>query len=50
VTRLITLVSAIAAKLGVEGSNDPELSELKRDVHPEKVLDKIEKTERDLSR
>jgi uncharacterized membrane protein len=49
VTRLITLVSGIAAKVGVEGLNDPELSELARDVHPEKVLDKIEETERDLS-
>jgi uncharacterized membrane protein len=48
VTRLITLVSAVAAKLGVDETHDPELSELARDVHPEKVLDKMEETERNL--
>jgi uncharacterized membrane protein len=48
VTRLITLVSEIADKLGVEVSRNEELSELARDVHPEKVLDKMEETERKL--
>jgi uncharacterized membrane protein len=48
VTRLITLVSEIADKLGVERSRNEELSELARDVHPEKVLDKMEETERKL--
>jgi uncharacterized membrane protein len=39
VTRLITLVQAIAEKMGVEQARDPELSELAQDVAPERVLD-----------
>src|SRR5438067_4894146 len=39
VTRLITLVKAIAEKLEVEASKDPELPELQKDVEPERVLD-----------
>lgn len=45
VTRLIVLVTAIAEKMGVEGAADPEISELARDVLPEKVLDALEKKE-----
>ena len=44
VTRLVTLVSAIAQKLGIEHGED--LEELKRDVAPEAVLDAIDSTER----
>src|SRR5918993_4457823 len=48
VTRLITLVSAIAERMGVEPAVDkPELAELEKNVDPEKVLEKIEKTESD---
>jgi uncharacterized membrane protein len=47
VTRVITLVTEIAAKLGVEASQDPELAELSQDVAPEKVLKKMAETERD---
>jgi uncharacterized membrane protein len=46
VTRLLTLVTHIAEKLGIEASKDPELSELAQDVRPEKVLQKMEETER----
>lgn len=50
VTRLITLVSAIAARMEIEEAANPELSELKQDVHPETVMDKIqEREEQDLS-
>ncbi len=42
ITRLITLVRAMAGRMGIEESNDPELNELARDVQPEKVLDRIE--------
>jgi uncharacterized membrane protein len=42
ITRLITLVSAIALKMGIEEGKDPELEELGRDVHPEKVMDTVE--------
>lgn len=42
VTRLITLVRAIAEKIEVEESRNPELSELSQDIRPEKVLDRLE--------
>jgi uncharacterized membrane protein len=45
VTRLIEIVSAIADRFGVEVAHDRELPELKRDVHPEEVLNKIDETE-----
>jgi uncharacterized membrane protein len=41
VTRLIALVSAMAERMGIE-TPEQELEELKRDVAPEAVLDKIE--------
>jgi len=44
VTRLITLVKAIAEKLDIEASKDPELPELQQDVAPERVLDVMEHT------
>ena len=43
VTRLITLVSAIAKKLDIEDANDKELEELSKDVYPEKVIETMEK-------
>jgi uncharacterized membrane protein len=45
VTRLIRLVGAIAARLGVEEAKAPDLPELERDVEPETVLDRIERAE-----
>jgi uncharacterized membrane protein len=42
VTRLITLASAIAEKLGVRTEADAEMDRLKQDVAPEAVLDHIE--------
>ena len=44
VTRIVSLVSAIADRLGIETTAD--LEELKRDVAPEAVLDAIDSTER----
>lgn len=41
ITRLIHLTAAIAARLGIAEANDPHLDELKRDVAPEKVVEKI---------
>jgi uncharacterized membrane protein len=41
VTRLISLVAAVAEKLGIEQSKDPELEDLAQDVMPEKVLDEL---------
>lgn len=42
ITHLIQLVTAIAHRMGLEESRNPELAELARDVAPEKVLDEIE--------
>jgi uncharacterized membrane protein len=45
VTKLVTLVSAIAERLDVRTEVDAELHELKQDVDPEPVLDRIEAEE-----
>jgi uncharacterized membrane protein len=42
ITRLVALVSAIAERMGIEASKNPDLEHLKRDVQPEQVLDKLE--------
>jgi uncharacterized membrane protein len=42
VTKLITIVSAIADHLNINTNVDAEVEELKRDVAPEAVLDEIE--------
>jgi uncharacterized membrane protein len=44
-TRLIKLNIALARRLGVDESEDPELWELAQDVIPERVLDQMEATE-----
>ena len=44
VTRLVTLVAAIAERMDVRTDADHELHEIKRDVAPEAVLDEIEAT------
>jgi uncharacterized membrane protein len=41
VTRLVHLTMAIAKQMEIAEAHDPELEELARDVHPEKVLDEI---------
>jgi uncharacterized membrane protein len=43
ITRLITLVTAIAKKQDIPIAYDPELTELGTDVHPESVLDTMER-------
>lgn len=50
ITRMLSLVQQMAAKMQIEEAEDPELDELARDVHPEKVLDKIESNEEDFAR
>jgi uncharacterized membrane protein len=42
ITRLITLVTAIAKKLEIEEAHNPEIDELAHDVMPEKVMDTME--------
>lgn len=44
VTRLVALVSALAKQMGVKSEIDHEVDQLKQDVAPEAVLDRIEKT------
>lgn len=46
VTRLVQLVAAMAAKMGIAEASDPELEELKQDVRPETVLEEIAEHER----
>jgi uncharacterized membrane protein len=48
ITRLITLVTAIAARMGIEAAQDPELTELAQDVAPEQVLDTMEAHEQNM--
>lgn len=43
VTKLVTLVSAIAGRMGIETEADRELDELKQDVAPDVVLNEIER-------
>lgn len=49
VTRLITLVKAIAEKLDIDESRNPELHELQQDVAPERVLDALEEGARQIT-
>ncbi len=44
VTKLVTLVSGIADRMGVRTAADPELGEIAQDVAPQAVLDEIEAT------
>jgi len=45
VTKIAAMVDAIAEKLGVKTEVDPDVEEIKQDVAPEAVLDKIESTQ-----
>ena len=45
VTKLVTLVSALADRMGVRTEVDQELDEITQDVAPEAVLDEIETTQ-----
>lgn len=49
ITRLVQLVSAMAARMGIREGESPELHELKQDVAPEAVLDRIEQVEEKLA-
>jgi uncharacterized membrane protein len=45
ITKLVTLVSGIAERMGVRTEADAELGEITQDVAPEAVLDEIEATD-----
>lgn len=42
ITRLLSLMIAVAQRLGVQEAQDPSLRELERHVAPEKVLDRLD--------
>jgi uncharacterized membrane protein len=44
VTRLVTMVSGIADRMGVKTEVDADLEEITRDLAPEAVLDELEAT------
>jgi uncharacterized membrane protein len=46
ITRLITLVTAMAQQMKIAEADDPEIEELSKDVRPEKVLDTMDKHEK----
>jgi uncharacterized membrane protein len=45
ITRVITLLSEVAERMGIESANDPELAELAKQVEPGHVLDSMEASE-----
>ncbi len=45
-TRVASLVRAMADHLGIEAAQDPALKEIEQDIAPETVLDQIEASER----
>ncbi|KAA3438439.1 DUF1003 domain-containing protein [Rufibacter hautae] len=50
ITRLVTLVTAIAKKMDIDEAHDPEINELAKDVQPEKVMDTMEKHQESLKK
>jgi uncharacterized membrane protein len=42
-TKVATLLGAIAERLGLEAARDPEIAEVQRDVAPEAVLDELDR-------
>jgi len=50
VTRLLTLVTAIAKKMNIEEAQNEEIDELAKDVLPEKVMDIMEKHKEEIER
>jgi len=47
-TKLITIVHAIAEKMEVPLPNDTEINEISKDIHPEKVMDIMEDYKKDI--
>jgi uncharacterized membrane protein len=47
VTRLITLVTAIAKKMDIAEANSAEIDELAKDIKPEQVLDTMERKQQE---
>lgn len=47
VTRILTLVDAMAKRMGLEDRCDPEVEELKKDIAPEVVLQEMEQRQQE---
>ncbi len=45
ITKLVTLVAEIAKRMDIPAAHDPELDELRENVSPDRVLDRIERRE-----
>lgn len=43
VTRILTLITAVAKKMDIEVVKNKEIEELSKDIHPDNVLDTMEK-------
>jgi uncharacterized membrane protein len=50
ITRILTLVDAMAERMGIEAARDPEAEELEQDVAPEEVLHELEEREHERTR
>ncbi len=48
ITKILTIVDAIAHKLGLHAGKDSELKELKTEIKPERILQEIGQRKRDL--
>ena len=49
ITRVINMLDAIQDKMGIENDSDQELLDLEKNVHPEDVLEEIDRIQRRLS-
>ncbi len=49
VTRMMNLVKAIARKMEISEADDKEIEELSKDIHPDKVLDTMEKAAEEIA-
>jgi len=47
-TRLVSLVDAIARKMGIDAVDREELDEIKQDVSPETILNELASTDQNL--
>jgi uncharacterized membrane protein len=50
ITRVINMLDAIQDKMGIENDSDQELIDLEKNVHPEDVLEEIDRIQRKVSR
>ena len=48
ITRVINMLDAIQDKMGIENDSDEELLDLEKNVHPEDVLEEIDRVQRRL--